>query len=367
MEDQTSQQFNKDEPYAEAQQPPPTQPLPPATTQSDDATASSLNAGLPAPVRSDASSSHPIPPRQPARTHMRTLLLALLLASLTLVGGNALLYAITVYAPTQRVLKTQAQGHQATVDAHASATSYARTDARAVATAARAGTQEVMATATAWHNFYAQATSGKPILNDSLGGQSNARWDNGISSDGGGRCAFTGEAYHVHVQKSFSAVFCLAHAIELHDFTFQVQMTILKGESGGILFGAGHGHPFYYFYTSSSPHPECDLREGGARGSVLDFSQFALFMSCPDTSHQPVLLTVVVMRPYIYIFINKQYVASIKEYWGYSIGEIGVASHLVIATYNPDTREDENPTVDSTDADVAFTNAQAWELQGNHE
>src|SRR5205823_6238692 len=143
----------------------------------------------------------------------------------------------------------------------------------------------------------------------------------GPSSDGKGHCTFTRGAYHTGIQKTFYEAFCLAHAIQFRDFTFQVQMTILKGSSGGIVFGADDMlQTFYQFYILKNSY-SCVLVYSNNDGLVL--SAFPLLISCPDTSHQPILLTIIVKYSYIYMFANKKYVASIKAD-KYSSGEIGV-------------------------------------------
>src|SRR5581483_7587352 len=92
--------------------------------------------------------------------------------------------------------------------------------------------------------IYRQATSGSPVLNDSLTGPGSG-WDAGTKAIKYG-CLFTAGAYHVIMQQQGHFVGCFAETTNFSNFAFQVEMTILKGEGGGLLFRAGGTNTFGY-------------------------------------------------------------------------------------------------------------------------
>src|SRR5437588_791231 len=94
---------------------------------------------------------------------------------------------------------------------------------------------------------------GAPIINDPLQDNSqNYNWDVTNLPSGGG-CAFTGGAYHVSMPQKGYISPCFAQATNLSNFAYQIQMTIIKGDQGGIAFRADSGKGnFYYFNLNSS-------------------------------------------------------------------------------------------------------------------
>ena len=113
---------------------------------------------------------------------------------------------------------------------------------------AATATANVGATATAQANATAAVNAnlidpsmGHPKLHEALNGASSSAWD----TNGG--CTFAADGYHVvSPAQATTAQMCIAHSINLGDFTFQVQMNILKGTGGGILFRVA-GSTAYYF------------------------------------------------------------------------------------------------------------------------
>ena len=88
-------------------------------------------------------------------------------------------------------------------------------------------------------DIYKQATSGTPVLDDPLSHNSKVyNWHEGtLSVDGTtiGMCTFTGGAFHV-VANTGHFDNCNPAFSPSNDFAFQVQMTIIQGDAGGMQF-----------------------------------------------------------------------------------------------------------------------------------
>jgi eukaryotic-like serine/threonine-protein kinase len=77
-----------------------------------------------------------------------------------------------------------------------------------------------------------------------LSAQDEAGWDQ-FTYAGGGGCAFSGGAYHSSMPQNNTVSQCLAENISVSDFSFQVQMTLLRGDGGGLIFRSDTKGDFY--------------------------------------------------------------------------------------------------------------------------
>lgn len=183
---------------------------------------------------------------------------------------------------------------------------------------------------------------GTLVLNNQLSENNNGYyyWDPTPYSDGSGGCEFIGGAYHVTmVQKGYEAR-CLATG-NFTDFAYQVQMTFVKGDGGGIIFrtDAVTNDNFYYFYIGKVG--KYALLVHNSKGYVkilLSGSSSAFHIGLNQTN----LIAVVALKSHIDLYVNKQHVTSVSDNT-YSQGQIGVAADDLV-----------NPT------EVVFRNAKVW-------
>jgi len=184
--------------------------------------------------------------------------------------------------------------------------------------------------------IYTQATRGKPVINDPLSNPNNNSWQNTFE------CTFTGGAYHVTVNQVARSHACFARG-NFSDFAFQVQMTIINGPSGGLVFRSdGLLSRYYIFGITAGGVYALVLGKENFQGGTLNSSSSPAIKAGPNQSN---LLTVVARGSNIYLYINKQFVASVHDST-YSSGQIGL---LATSFTNPS-------------ANVAFSNAQVWQL-----
>lgn len=294
----------------------------------------------------------PVLPNAPARRRGPSPLIITLVIvlALVLIGGGSLLAYATVIQPNQ--IHTQATAtavSQLTSTAQTNATANAQTtgtavaQANATATVIAQGTQQAAATATALQNTYTSATSGAPILNDPLTQQDNNNWEID-SKNGGGGCAFTGGAYHATMPQAGFFASCYAQSSNFSNFALQVQMNIVTGDRGGVIFRADSvNYKLYLFRIAQDGSYNLFLyvdNNGSHARSLLQGNSPLIHTG----RNQNNTLTVIARDASIYFYVNQQYLASISDNT-YSSGEIGVFGD-----------DQSNPT------DVAFTNLKVWTL-----
>ncbi len=253
------------------------------------------------------------------------LVLLLSLAFLVIVGSLGLLGGTKIY---QMTVGTMSE----TATAQTNATKVANVVATSVqANAATATTQALVAasvTATIASNLYTQATSGTPVLNDPLTDNSKGNgWPEGNT------CVFTGGAYHVRIEMKGYYEVCFP-APTFSNFAFQVHMTILKGDYGGMVFRTNKANPFGYRLALVRTYADFNY------GNTL----LAKSTSFKANLNQAYVLTVIARGSSLSLYIDKHWMATVEDSSA-SSGGIG----LMAGNF-------------SGDSDVAFTNAEVWNL-----
>ena len=265
----------------------------------------------------------------------RVALLATLAFLVVAISGASLIYAA--------VLRSAHLQTQVASTSHTNTAAATRTFQNAQASAQTQALVEATTTVTAENNLYAQATRGTPVIDDSLHFNDRDSWDVNASS-AGERCLFTGSAYHViEPQQGEFQYECFANTSNFSNFAFQAQMTILKGDEGGLVFFADKAHKSYCVFGLTS--------DGKYDTSLVDCTGNAWFGITGQkvVGHQSLqsnLLTVIAYNQNVSLYVNKQYVVSFKEEKGLRSGEIGM--------YVYDNR--------SATTDVAFNDALVWQL-----
>jgi hypothetical protein len=323
----------------------PVQPAPPATAPP------SYFSGYTHPQ----GSTHPMypslqqPPLRPRSSLSRGMIIAIVLAALLIMfSGFGLIYYSTVYHPAQlRIQATstaqtlQTQAARATALANAQTTGTAVAYANATSTAQAVATTNAQATATALQNVYTTDTRGTPSLNDSLAFNTGSGWDEDLAQGGGG-CAFSNGAYHASLDPKGYYFPCIAQNTNFSDFVFQVQMSIIRGDGGGLVFRANSS--VFKFYVLDIGHDGTYYIEASkdqTHSTEIGYGQSSAFKQNRGQSN---LLTLIARGNNMYVYINKQYTGSVSDST-FTSGQIGfmVDSH-------------------STSTEVAFTNARVWKI-----
>lgn len=189
-------------------------------------------------------------------------------------------------------------------------------------------------------DLYTQVISRTPTLNDPLTGQDANDWQNlsTLSS-----CTFTAGVLHL----SGSAGSCIGESTNFGDFAYQVKMTIIKGDLGGIAFRVDAINRKLYFFTINPDGLYIVAFIGGGSTSSGNQKILAAANSSAITTglNQQNTLTVIARSSSIFIYINTQYVTTLTDSSS-TIGAIGMLSG----------------SSSGGTSDVVFSDAQVWTL-----
>lgn len=263
-------------------------------------------------------------PQQQHRVSTARLTTLVILIALLIIGVSGIgYYAVAVRpaefqaqatAVTQNLLATQTQG---TAQAYAQATA---------ATAALTPRE-----------IYTRATSGTPVINDSLDVQEGSSWLQLGSSLY--TFAFSGGAYHIRFQKQGGSAESIAYNSLFNNLAFQVQFKIIAGAAGGLMFRLTNNGAYFFgvdqnaaYYLYVAKDNSVSLLTAGSNTAIN------------PGLNQPNLLTVVAESNHMYLYVNKQPVANVTN----SVFDSGQVALYAANTTGP--------------TDVAFNNAEVWAL-----
>ena len=284
------------------------------------------------------------PGREPSskqKGFSKTITVGLVILALALIGGGLLFAFVGIIQPYQKRLQATATAQAQVLQA----TEVARTQANATAAVLATASANVMATATTMQELYTQATSGNPTLNDSLQRQNGNKWDV-VSNRGEGSCLFKDNAYHAAALQADYLFACFATSPSFSNFAYQVQLTILQGDYGGIIFRAnGVNSKYYYFRVGKDGGYDISISHdsNSAHDHILK-SGFAPSIIATGLN-RPNLVAVLANESNFYFYVNQKFLVQVHDSTNQS-GQIGV--------FGGDFA--------STSADVSFTNAKVWKI-----
>ncbi|GHO94377.1 hypothetical protein KSF_044250 [Reticulibacter mediterranei] len=194
-------------------------------------------------------------------------------------------------------------------------------------------------TATAQQQIYTQATRGVPVLDDPLIGESENQWQTGLTDSQNPKdgCNFTGGVYQASLSNAPYFGSCMALATNFSNIAYQVEMSVIAGDGGGLVFRS-NANAEYRFRVDASGY--YDL--AGAPPENIHYTRPV--RAVHTGLNQWNLLTAVAKGSDLYLYVNKQLVMYCHDSSS-SSGTIGV---FVIDAGHPTT--------------VQFRNAKVWEL-----
>jgi hypothetical protein len=216
--------------------------------------------------------------------------------------------------------------------------------AQATATAQARAKAQARASATAFaqspQGIFEKATHETPLVNQTLANNDAGLWH--VLNQPYGGCGFIGGAYHIRVSMHNYLFYCYSVGYYA-DFAFQVQMTLLQGSAGGILFHSLGPELNTYVFA---------LTKDGSY--LLNMIQNNNVTSTLASNHSPAIraglnqanvLTVIMRGSNIYLYANKQFLTLVSDST-LTGGYLG----LFVST---DTY--------TNSADAAFTNETLWD------
>ncbi len=184
---------------------------------------------------------------------------------------------------------------------------------------------------------------GTLVLNDSLSNNGQGYgW--AAVSDSNGSCAFTGGAYHTRTLKGGYFYPCVADATDFANFAYEIDMKIIKGDCGAILFRVDSANTSFYYFRVCQDGTYALYDYTNNSGSTLIDSQSSSVINAG--LNQSNLLAVVAQGSTLDLYVNQQKIDSISDS-SYTHGKIGV-----VADGYPHNR----PT------EVVYSNARVWKL-----
>ena len=267
---------------------------------------------------------------QPRRSISAALAAVLVILAFLLIGGGGFGYYLAKVQPAE--LNTQATAvvqHILTAQAQSSAEAYSSALAAFTSKSPR--------------DIYNQVTSRAPDMSDSLSEQDSNVWINyqGLVQS----CTFTGGTYHVFAARGFPL--CLAEHTNFSNFAYQARMTLLRGDSGSLLFRVDDiRYTFYRFIISQSGSYSLRVLHNNAPQDTVLTSGFSSTISASMNQPHPGALTatVIAFDSYIYLYVNGLFLAQAIDHTA-SSGKIGVTAVQI-----------DNPT------EVVFSDVKVWTL-----
>ncbi len=259
-------------------------------------------------LTSHRASDKPLPPSQPhTQRRLRTWILSLSMI-LVVVFATVLIYFIKS-VPTRRLPTPAISMSTATPPPTLNATD----------TATPAPTLNATATtfATSPQGLYNRVAQGQPVLDDPLSNQDNNNWQVGTSTVG--NCTFLNGAYSVNAIQANHRMTCIDQNSSFSNFAFQVQMTFVSGGPCGILF-RDNGQKFLSdrLYLYSGGFYEL-YKVNDARSRIRKLAQGSATIS----PNQPNTLAVIAIDNMLYVYINRQFVASVYD-TPFTVGGLGM-------------------------------------------
>ena len=290
----------------------------------------------------------PVPQKPGGAKRSPLMIAAITVVVLILLLASGFIYYSSVYVPGVRHVEATATANaQASGTAHANATSaaiaFATTQAENNATAT-AGAQ-IQATQTALQNIYTQATTGTPTMNDPLTAGDNYGWDDTTFS-AGNACLFTNGAYQASAAKGYTT-YCVASATHFNNFALQVDMTVLNGHSGGLIFrvntNSGSGYSFRLSTDGTYILAKFSTDSKGYIQTTTLISGQDTDSSFNSGNNQKNTIAVVATGSTFYLYINQVYMDQGSDNT-YTSGNIGVFADS-----------------DTQGVTVSFNNLKLWE------
>ncbi|HEY6286649.1 MAG TPA: family 16 glycoside hydrolase, partial [Ktedonobacteraceae bacterium] len=296
------------------------------------------NTPLPATYVSNSEAQIVPPPPPSQRRGNRTGLIigVVVLVLVIIVGGVLAVSHLGTLGSSTSATPTVAPA-QATEATQAHATATAVTAITATAQAQASATAAVIA---ANPNPYTPGL-GKLVLIDPLSDNSKGyAWDASVHTDG--TCAFSGGSYHSSTQKTQFFYLCTAEVTDFSNFAFEVQLTVLQGDCGGMVFRADSNTGKLYFFEVCQDGTYLFSRYLDFTGNNVKDLAGGSSAAIMTGLNQANVIAVVAQGSTLSVYVNKQKVASASDST-FSHGQIGLFADA-----------NSHPT------EVAFNNVKVW-------
>jgi hypothetical protein len=189
--------------------------------------------------------------------------------------------------------------------------------------------------------LYRQITAQTPAIVDSLLNGSSSLWSVDERSFSG--CELATDGLHVHLIEQQNLFSCTSGRGRFSNFAFQIDMRILTGDGGGIMFrGDTQAGNYYYINVSSDGVWRIFLRQKDQIAAEL--AEGTAVSSYRSGWQKKNTLTLIAQGTQIYFYINQKFATTVQDST-YTEGDLGVLAYET-----------------TVQANVVYTNARIWRL-----
>jgi len=150
--------------------------------------------------------------------------------------------------------------------------------------------------------LYTTVTSRTPIYTTQLATNDEKQWDVGAFS--GGSCRFTGGAYQITIAQPGYAGVCAANNLKMTNFAFQANMTLLGGDSGGLVFRDINQHLYAFRISADGAY------DVTSQTDILASGQSQAILTGLGQTNQ---LTVIAQGQQVSLYINQSFLTTVTD------------------------------------------------------
>ncbi|HVU68190.1 MAG TPA: hypothetical protein VHD63_13710, partial [Ktedonobacteraceae bacterium] len=190
--------------------------------------------------------------------------------------------------------------------------------------------------------LYREVTSQPPSTQNSLQDPSQSGWENDQQTDYG--CTASSAGLHAYINLSSHFAYCLDQVAVYNDFAIQVQMHILSGDAGGLVFRVPFGGDRLYVFQVTAAGKYALLFDKETNAATFSSLASGTTGAMHSFAGEENTLMLIARGNTFDIFINQQFVAEGQDA-AIASGRIGVLA-----------AEDSSPT------QVVYSDAVIWQL-----
>ena len=279
-----------------------------------------------------------VPPQAPQKPKRRStgMIVAIVAIVLLLILGS-----VGFLVVHNNQVATDNSNATATANAHVTATQQAIVSAtgRANATASAVANAKATATATVVAgnpNPYPPNTGTLALYDPLTSNNQGYKWDEGSG------CAFTNNSYHVSEATTGKFLYCSAGTSNFSNFAYRVEMTITRGDCGGMIFRAN---------TSNNSFYDFEVCQDGSYYLALYANGSGKYIMQPKNSsaiktglNQDNIVAIVAQGKSLTMYVNNQNLGTANDA-SLSSGSVGVIADAV-----------------NVSTDVGYVFAKVWTL-----
>ena len=188
--------------------------------------------------------------------------------------------------------------------------------------------------------IYVQVTTRTPLVSEAFSSKTSGAWTTATA----GTCTVTGTSLHATAPQG-GDVLCASTALIVGNFACQVQITLTKGDTIGLVFRANPTNLKAYVIelTSQGAYLLGTGQSGTSNFKVLAEGSNSTINTGLGSSN---LLTIIAQGNILYLYVNRQFIISTSDPSS-STGLIGIAS---------------SGTITNVAVDATFNHFQLWKL-----